>query len=506
MKKIIAYGDTETTGTLMDYDQILDYATVFTENNEVLESVNREMIIKKSTVPAPRALTVNNINPFTPSWEKNAISEEKAVNHFIEEINKYKKDNSFLYVAYNAPFDVQMFQKTFSRVGKDFDKVVPVVFDLYLLAKKLIDDGKLITKKTDFGYSGKLGDVFEALGFAKAEMNAHNALGDSIILPGLFNKLYMLFCGREITDITIDPSSFKMGEIQSIRFITPLSLKKQRVLQFEDRTILVLHNDVKNKKLYIMDSPQMSVNQDLKHHQVINYAQVFDESSIVSSQMKIALKYKQDNLTKIQELDNELAKKQDTEESIEISDFDKVKMVLEKIRKNMPLTEEEKEYESRAEEYSYSTVNEGWSFDKLGPNYKDVFSLLFSIKNLSIGINPIIGEYEILNENKESLLIGNKTAILNYLVIEKLVENKDEEYKKFNTILTKNKANKNPKNLEEMKSQFNQEKTGVFNGANKLHKEILTSLLAFYKKQYPGFFDDIKIPDFKLNLTGFKRP
>lgn len=505
MKKIIAYGDTETTGVSSTEDQILDYATVFTEKNEIIETINREIIVKKNVVPAPRALLVNNINPFSEEWNKKAIHEFQAVDCIITEMNKYRKGNSFLYVAYNAPFDAQMFEQTFLRCGKDFNKLVPVIFDLYLLAKHLIDSGKLITKKTDFGYSGKLGDVYEALGFTKTEMNAHNALGDSIILPGVANKLYMLYCGKEISDITIDPSTFKSGDIYSILYIAPLSYKRQRSLQFEEKTILVVHNDTKHGKLHIVDQSQMSIGQDLKFSQIIDYAQVFDEASLNSSQYKIAQKYKQTFEAQLLKKDQELSQMDLIEDNYDLPDIEAVKKVLSKIENKEKLTLDEQALESRAEELSYSSKNEGWSFFKYGSDYKDKFKSLYSLPNLSIGTNPLTGSYEIRDENDTVLISGTKTAMLDYLITNQKVDGKNEVYKEINAILTKTKAVKNEKNLQSIKDQFNAEKLAVFNGANKLHKEILSSLLKFYKNQYPDNFNDIVIPDFKLNLAGFKK-
>lgn len=519
MKKIYGFGDTETTGTDYVDDQILDYASVFMEKNTILEEINHEIVLKNNTIPNPKALLVNNLNPFTDEYKSKSLSEYKAVNLFIDEVNKYKKDpevGSVLFMYYNAPFDVQMFESAFKRCGKDFNKLVPIVFDLYILAKHLIDKGVLKTKKTDFGFSGKLGDVYEGLGFSKSSMEAHNALGDTVILPAVANKLYMLFNGKEISDIDIDPSTFEELSIQSIVFVTPLSLSRSRSLQLINKTFLILKNDVENRELHVIDSEKLtSVSIDLnKATEIIHYSQVFDETLIDTTKTKICQKYILDNRSVLDKYISNL-KIENKDDSLDLPDFHKVINLCEKIRSLTKLTQadidslsdEEKSLLDQAEQYSYSKYNGGWTSTLKGSYHKDDIKTVYSIKNLNIQIDPVKGEFLVQNkdDNKIEFSGTTKSVVLKYLVDKQVIENKTEDYKSINNILSQYKDIKNEKALINILEEFNKEKMETFNGANKLHKEILTSLLSFYKLHYPKIFNEVKMPSFSLNLAGLKK-
>lgn len=519
MKKIYAFGDTETTGTLYSDDQILDYATVFMEKNTILEEINHEIILKNNNVPNPKALLVNNLNPFSQEYKAKSITEYKAVNLFIDEVSKYKKDpevGSILFMYYNAPFDIQMFDSTFKRCGKDFNKLVPMVFDLYILAKHLIDKGLLKTKKTDFGFSGKLGDVYEGLGFSKNSMNAHNALGDTIILPAIANKMYMLYNGKEMSEIDIDPSTFQELSIQSIVFLTPLSLSRSRNLQLVNKTFLILKNDIENRELHVVDSEKLTnAAIDLnKAKEIISYAQVFDETLIDTSKTKVCQKYITDNRLAVTNFVKEI-KFDKKDESLDLPNFNKVIELCEKLRSTQNLTlshldslsEEEKSLLNQAEDYCYSKYNSGWSVSLKGAYYKDEIKHLHTISDVNIQLDPVKGEFLVSNKESNAVEFSGttKSVVLKFLIDKKGLENKSDEYKKINNILSQYKELENEKSLVKILAEFDKEKIDTFNGANKLHKEILTSLLTFYKLHYPKFFNDVKLPNFSLNLAAFKK-
>ena len=521
MKKIYAFSDTETTGTSYTQDQILDYAIVFMEKHNILESVNKEILVKKNTVPNPKALLVNNLNPFSKEYLDKAISEYEAVNLITNQIQKYSLDKtvgSVLFMFYNAPFDVQMLQSAFKKCGKNFNAVVPVVFDLYILAKHLIDKGVVKTKMGDYGPSGKLGDVYEALGFSKASMNAHNALGDTIILPAVANKLYMLFNGKEISDIDIDPSNFQENSIQSIVYLAPLSFARNRELQLSNKTIIVVKNDIENKKIYAIDSSKtgsMVDNLD-KVIEVIEYAQIFDESLIDIPKNKACLKYINENQNQIKQYLNNF--KQKEKEVLLYSNSLKIEQLADKLlllKKDNKLSkdiidnlnEDEKSLLKDAEEFSYSRYNEGWSSDLYGKYYKDSIKTLFEVDKFKILHDPVEGVFLLENiENKsERSKATTKSVILKELVELGFIENKSETFKLINNILSSIESMKNEKSLDNILKEFNLEKVETFNGANKNHKEILSSLLDFLKEQYPEKFKDVQVPNFKLNLANFKK-
>lgn len=517
MKKIYAFGDTETTGTNYTHDQILDWASVFMEKNTIVEEINTEILVKNNNLPNPKALLVNNLNPFTDEFKNKAITENKAINLFIDQVQKYtnnKDVGSLLFMYYNAPFDVQMISEAFKRNGKDFNKLVPVVFDLYILAKHLIDKGLIKPKMGDYGPSGKLGDVYEALGFSKASMNAHNALGDTIILPAMANKMYMLFNGKEMSEIEVDPSTFQELSIQSVVFVTPLSLSRSRSLQLVNKTFIVVKNDIENRQLHILDSTHLnssSVNLT-KTVEVVSYAQIFDETLMNTTQTKLCQKYLVDNKTVLDEfklkLENIIVDK-----SLDLPGFDKVIELCEKLRsiKDISqsdidnLTADEKLLLTQAEDYAYAKYNDGWSVKIKGPYYKDEIKLLHVLGERKIHLDPVKEYFFITFNNEEEMNGSTKSLILKHLVDKGVIENKSEEHKLINSILSEYKDLKNEKSLKFILKEFDNNKVETFNGANKLHKEILSSLLAFYQLHYPKFFKEVTVPNFKLNLNGFKK-
>ena len=519
MKKTYIFGDTETTGTGdKGEEQILDYAKIVTQGSEVVDSFNKEIIVKKNVIPHPKALLVNNINPFSKEWQEKAIHEHQAVDVIINQVQKFK-GTDYIYIAYNAPFDVGMLSQMFTRNGKDFNKLFPVVFDLFLLAKHLIDKGLIKTKTNEYGgQSAKLSDVYQGLGFSASDMNAHNALGDTVILPAIADKMYLLFSGKEMSEIDINPQELKDDDIVSIMFLSKLVMGRSRPLQLERKTILIIKNDQINHKLYYVDAdtvkkdPLASVSKSV---QIMEYSQVFDEITIETTPTRVLQKYLKDQADEITQYKTKILTTK-IEYSLDMEGFDNIKSLTEKLNSAevtleiiQSLSDEEKNILKNAEELSYAMHNKGWSLEIYGEDYQDRIKYIWAKNNLRVGLDPKDGNYIIEDINQdlspEVLRSGTKTPILTYLTENKIIESKDEDFKKLSSTFIPSKEFKNDKYLDKILVDFNINKVEVFGGANKSHKEILTDLLKFYQAQYPLKFKDVKLPSYKLDLSSFKK-
>lgn len=505
MDIVFFFTDTETTGVIKNhYEQILDYAAVCVEKGNIIDLVNQEIILKNNILPNPKALLINNINPFTKEWAKKAISENQAVDHFINLYLKYKgQGKRVILIAYNAEFDENMFSEQFERNGKNFKKLVDAIFDPLPLARRLINDKKIKTKemkgfKGDTYQSAKLEDVYNGLGFSSGDINAHNALEDTKMLATVANKLYYLLTGKELAEVESHPENYKEGECQTIQF-----LNKQ--MDLEEKTILVLKNDPVSQTLWVLDSEKSSDTAQALTKAIleISYNQVFDEMMLDIKKSKIVQNFYNQKSSEIKAL--KLEKNED--QSLDIKNFDEVKKIMEECLNDSKNVEKYKKEDSdlleKAEHLSYAIHNKGWNSEIHGEGFNNSHQMIYNDNSFKISLNPLGGEFVVLKDDKEVLTTKKKTEVLELLDKGGVILKGSDEYKKINAFLIPSKQFENPKHILKIKEEFNLVKKDVFNGANKFHKEILTDYLAHLKQLYPETFKDVSLPSYKLNLSSF---
>ncbi len=172
--------DTETTGTIRDFDQVLQFAAILAD--ESLEEVDRFEIrcrLLPWVVPAPMALAVTGIRP--------ALLEDASLPSFYDMMGEIRARltgwGPSVYVGYNSMrFDEPMMQRAFWQAlhppyltvtnGNARMDLLPLV-----KAAAYLHDGALVYPQGENGRSGfKLDQLAPLNGFAHER--AHDALGD----------------------------------------------------------------------------------------------------------------------------------------------------------------------------------------------------------------------------------------------------------------------------------------------------------------------------------------
>ncbi len=147
MKNILFYTDTETTGFFEKKDQILSYAIVLCNKEDVVSEEEIKILLKKTTLPSLSALLVNNINPFSTDFKKNALTEFEAALYFKDKIDALKRSgNRITFIAYNAGFDIKFYTEFLKRYGFDFNQLFDICYDPLITAGELIESKDLKTK------------------------------------------------------------------------------------------------------------------------------------------------------------------------------------------------------------------------------------------------------------------------------------------------------------------------------------------------------------------------
>jgi len=505
MKTLFFYTDTETTGLLKERDQILTYAKVLVLGEEILVEEEIKVLLKDNVFPNPKALLVNNVNPFSEDFKKKALSEYDAAHHLANFLFDKKKEGfRIVLIAYNSDYDEKMYRDMFHRTGIVFESLVDIIYDPLTTSSALVDSGMIKTKEVQTGYgksyrSKKLEDVYNALGFSSSGLTTHNSLEDTKILKTLTSKVYFLTYGKHIEEASIDVSDWIVGDSKTILFNVENRL--------EQKTIKILKKDESFfiKQFLVLDYDLFKTSEDTKKSIYwLDSHKIFDQLDPVKEQILI-----NDIYSKNQTLIDLYVEKQNPPEikvfnSFEEAYFGKIEKISELKLTNQVVENPICEELIRAEEYSYSRYNKGWSRKELGDNFENEEIKLEISSQVSISKDPI-GSFKLYEEGKTILESLKKTEILEYLVKNKIVEDKSELYKKASNFMVAIKNFSNPKHPSLLEEEFNENKTFVFNGANQNHKEMMKGLLNHYQKNNSKAFKNINLPDFKINLGLFKK-
>lgn len=255
----ICYSDTETTGAdhrFRSAFQILTACHIYRneEEDKELERLNVTMKLKKDKPVTPMALMVNNLNPYTKTYNDNAVTEKEYLELLQKTNLKHKvlspdgKDILPKMSAYNIAFDREMISCAMSRSGFKFrDTFNPSSQDplpsIRRLSKakggEIVLENKKLTTVADY-FGVELGD------------KAHTAEGDTLALIGVSKKAFELVSkGRDLKDFEpVTHSELEVGETYYIGSNSTSS-------GYKERALYILGNDVDNRKIIAIDSSSL---------------------------------------------------------------------------------------------------------------------------------------------------------------------------------------------------------------------------------------------------------
>lgn len=505
MKTIKWFTDTETTGLLKSLDQILSFSVVLEKGAETAEAYEKNVLLKDNILPNPNALLVNKINPFSSAWKNSAFTEYEAYLHLKNMFIQYRQEGyRIVMIAYNLEFDEIMYKDLFSRYGDNLDNYIAVKFDPLITVKKLIEQGKLITKEVQTTFSksymtSKLEEVYKALGYDSSTFKAHTALDDTLMLQMVAHGVYYLALDKKLDELEAHPENYVVNQVVHV-------ICEDEKIGVHKKYFKVLLNDLENHRLLVLDDQMTSASSPEASVRFVPYSEILDEDEANDKdQLRIDTYYTQHQLV-ITEAANALILKKESKKAIG-TDFSKVEELALKMNQAdnkkkayQELTEEELSLIDTAEDYSFGKYSKGWSREIKGPNYLTKVEEMKLRGPVSIGLDPI-GLYRLTNDKEEVLVTEKKTLIQEQLLVLFGVEKDHEEYKlivKKIPSITKFKNLKHPKSLLE---EFENAKAEVFSGSDKFKKDLITDLLQFYKKKAPDIYGDIGLPSFKLDLS-----
>jgi len=181
--------DTETTGT-REEDRIIQLSFLVTNENNEIEEIHDTLC--KALVPISyEAMAVHHITPekvenklpliMTSSWQR------------LNELNSSEN----VLVIHNAKFDIEMLFK------EDFENNMQII-DTFRCIKHLWPEGKhsLQVNRYSLGLYKKEQEIIEKYNI---KVNAHDALGDVIVLKLLLDYLLQTHTYEELIQLTKEP-------------------------------------------------------------------------------------------------------------------------------------------------------------------------------------------------------------------------------------------------------------------------------------------------------------
>lgn len=212
-RKLKMFGfDTETSGRFVDQGHQILTAAIVQKISEstVAKKIDIQLQVRPNAVIDDGALAVNGLNPRYYLWERDAIPYDhgqKMIENFIQ--SEADSESLMVGIAYNAPFDCSFFDDMFKNSYKNFNSMFDIIFDPWLLVKKLVKEKKLITpeimsKTSTKPYrSTKMQDVAETLN-TKAQGLAHSALADTLTMFLTVEALWVIYTGRSFYTATAE--------------------------------------------------------------------------------------------------------------------------------------------------------------------------------------------------------------------------------------------------------------------------------------------------------------
>lgn len=505
MKTIKWFTDTETTGLLKQLDQILSFSVVMEKGSETEHSYEKAVLLKPNILPNPNALLINHINPFVNSWKSTALTEFEAYLHIKHILNQYKQSGKrVVMIAYNLEFDDIMYSDLFKRYGDNLNNYISVRFDPLTTAKRLIEKGIIKTKEVQTTYSksyqtSKLEEVYKALGYDSSSFKAHTALDDTLMLQMTTHGLYFLATDKKLDDLDTDPESYQVNQICHL-------ICDDNKIGLHKKYVKVLFNDIEKERLIVLDQDATLNSNAEAAVRVMGYSEILDEFVVDEKERNKFEDYYQLNKTVITEALTSLMLKKEVKKK-EIIDFSEIDALAQKIIASKNINETisrlspiEKNLLPIAEEYACGKYLEGWTDKLKGKDYLTKSEEIELPLDIKIICDPI-GLYK-MSQGEELLLSTEKKTLIQEKILELLATTKeDEEYKKIVKMIPSIASFKNTKHPKNLLDEFENAKADVFTGDDKFKKDLITDLLAYYKKKAPETFKDIGLPSFKLDLS-----
>jgi len=187
MKFIIL--DTETTGT-KEEDRIIQLSFLVTDENNEIEEIHDTLC----KAPLPISYEAMAIHHITPEKLEGSIA--------LSDTNVWKRLNELnvpdnILVIHNAKFDIEMLFK------EDFENQMQII-DTFRCIKHLWPEGKhsLQVNRYSLGLYKKENELIKKYNL---EINAHDALGDVIVLKLLLDYLLENHSVEELLKLTKEP-------------------------------------------------------------------------------------------------------------------------------------------------------------------------------------------------------------------------------------------------------------------------------------------------------------
>lgn len=204
--------DTETSGRFVEKNhQILTAAFVQKQKESYIDKqIDLKIQLKETSEVDPSALAVNGLNPQYYGWNKSSVPyshAKKTIENFV--LAEAESETILVGMAYNSTFDCSFLDDMFKEsYPHSFSKLFDIIFDPWLLAKKLVNEKKIITMellsaKNNKPYrSTKMQDIAEVLN-TKAQGAAHSALADVLTMFLTVEEMWMIHTdGQSLYDAT----------------------------------------------------------------------------------------------------------------------------------------------------------------------------------------------------------------------------------------------------------------------------------------------------------------
>lgn len=268
--------DTETTGLDHFHDQILELAGVVddADGNEV-DRFEFRIKLKHGVTPGPKAIVINQINPYSKEWVQNSLTEHEAAKRFAALAKKYTTKDGLkpFFTAYNADFDKDKCAVMLSCSGIKFSSLFnKSVFDPAKTAKQLTGSGKLVTVLNQYNkYSYSLEEVAKALG-EKYEGQAHRALTDVLVMKKVARKLFKMATGHEMHGLSASPKEYKVGSV--VKIVTDSKSSGAKI-----RHVYILENNQDKEHIIGIDEDDIKINHGFSDTAVrqFNYGTIIGE-------------------------------------------------------------------------------------------------------------------------------------------------------------------------------------------------------------------------------------
>jgi exodeoxyribonuclease X len=229
--------DTETTGT-KEEDRIIQLSFLVTNENNEIEEIHNTLC--KAPVPISyEAMAIHHITP--------EMIEKKD---FIHNTNAWKRLNELnipenVMVIHNAKFDIEMLFK------EDFENQMQII-DTFRCVKHLWPEGRhsLQINRYSLGLYKKEKEIAKKYNI---EINAHNALGDVVVLKLLLDYLLENRNVDELIKLTKEPILYEKFYFGKYKF---------------EKIVDVIEKDIGYIE-FLLNNPEIELDFDIRYS--INY-------------------------------------------------------------------------------------------------------------------------------------------------------------------------------------------------------------------------------------------